>query len=154
VLGFGRRLREAFWRGLPEYCEALELVDDAELAPFHADFLSRLGMTFTHGDYANLDAIAGKARLAERLFRRALTYYPHQRAYLGLGILLQKGGRHEACRGLLGDAVERYPRAKELHLCLAVSLITLGQTTRAVEVLTPFREDPQAAVYLNHCRNS
>jgi anaerobic magnesium-protoporphyrin IX monomethyl ester cyclase len=154
VLGFGKRLREAFWRGLPAYCEALELVEDAELAPFHADFLSRLGLTFTHGDYATMDAIAGKARLAERLFRRALEYYPHQRAYLGLGILLQKRGRHEACHGLLGDAVERYPRAKELHLCLAVSLINLGHFNQAIEVLTPFQEDPQAAAYLNHCRNS
>ena len=152
VLGFGRCLREAFWRGLPDYCESVELVDDADLAPFHADFLSRLAMTFTHGDYASIDAIADKARLAGGLFRRALTYYPHQRAYLGLGILLQKGGRHGECRGLLEDAVERYPQAKELHLCLAVSLIALGHASRALAVLTPFQDDPQAAAYLNHCR--
>jgi radical SAM superfamily enzyme YgiQ (UPF0313 family) len=153
VLAFGKRLREAFWQGLPEYCRAIDLVEDPELAPFHADFLSRLGMTFTHGDYAANDAISGKAPLAEALFRRSLTYFPHQRAYLGLGILLQKAGRHAECRTLLAEAVGRYPRIKALHLCLAVSLITLGEITRAIETLTPFQADPQAAAYMDHCRH-
>lgn len=151
VLDFGGRLREAFWRGLPRYCDAIELVEDADLAPFHADFLSRLAMTFTHGDYAAIDAIADKQRLAEKLFRRALGHYPHQRAYLGLGILLQKGGRHDECERLLSGAVDKYPQVKELHLCLAVSLINLGRAARAIDLLTPFKDDPQAAAYLAQC---
>jgi radical SAM superfamily enzyme YgiQ (UPF0313 family) len=152
VLRYGRQLRQGFWRGLPGYCRAIDLVDDPELAPFHADFLSRLGMTFTHGDYAAIDAIEDKSHLAEMLFRRALTYFPHQRAYLGLGILLQKAGRHAACRTLLEEGVRHYPRIKELHLCLAVSLIALRETAQAVETLTPFKTDSQAAAYLAYCR--
>ncbi|MDJ0782558.1 MAG: radical SAM protein [Desulfosarcinaceae bacterium] len=152
MLAFGSRLREAFWLALPEFCRAIELVEDPELAPFHADFLSRLGMTFTHGDYAGQDAIAEKTQLAEHLFRRALEYDPHQRAYLGLGILLQKAGRHDACRKLLDAAAGRYPHAKEIHLCLAVSLIALQELPRAIQVLTPFKADAQAAAYLAYCR--
>jgi anaerobic magnesium-protoporphyrin IX monomethyl ester cyclase len=154
VLAFGKQLRTAFWRGLPGFCRAVELVDDPELAPFHADFLSRLGMTFTHGDYAAVKTIPAKAELAEALFRRALAHHPHQRAYLGLGIMLQKAGRHEECRSLLVVAVGRYPRVKELNLCLAVSHLALGEVARAMEILTPFEADPQAAAYLNHCRRA
>jgi radical SAM superfamily enzyme YgiQ (UPF0313 family) len=152
VLAYGKRLRTAFWRRLPGFCRAIDLVDDAELAPFHADFLSRLGMTFTHGDYAEIEAIAEKDSLAEELFRRALIHYPHQRASLGLGILYQKAGRHRECRSLLGEAVAHYPQSKELNLCLAVSYIALGEVARAIDVLTPFKADPQAAAYLDHCR--
>ncbi|MEJ2641325.1 MAG: cobalamin-dependent protein [Desulfosarcinaceae bacterium] len=151
VLAFGKQLRTAFRQGLPDFCRAVELVDDAELAPFHADFLSRLGMTFTHGEYADIAEIPGKEALAEELFRRALTHYPHQRAYLGLGILLQKVGRHRACRTHLEEAVGRYPQSKELNLCLAVSYIALGEVDRAIETLTPFKTDAQATAYLDLC---
>lgn len=152
VLAYGRQLRTTFWRGLPDFCRAVDLVDDPEMAPFHADFLSRLGMTFTHGDYADIEEIPGKDGLAQELFQRALTHYPHQRALLGLGILFQKAGRHRECRALLGKAVDRYPQSKELNLCLAVSHIALGEAGRAIDILTPFKTDPQAAAYLDHCR--
>jgi anaerobic magnesium-protoporphyrin IX monomethyl ester cyclase len=52
VLGFGRRLREGYFTMLPAFAEQLELVDEPDLYPFHADFLSRLALTFSHGDYA------------------------------------------------------------------------------------------------------
>ncbi len=92
VLSFGRELRQSFYEGLPEAVAALELEDREEFYLLHAEFLSRLAMTFDHGDYAGIEAIPNKTSIAENLYRRALGYHPDQRAYLGLGIILQKEG--------------------------------------------------------------
>lgn len=72
VLEYGRRLREAFHRGLPGFVQALAPIDDPEFRPLHSDFFSRLAMTFDQGDYAGVEAIPDKPRLAESLYRRAL----------------------------------------------------------------------------------
>ena len=87
ILAFGKRLRSHFCEKLPEFVEALKLIDQMDLYAQHADFFSRLAMTFEKGDYAAVDAIPHKYRLAEKLYQRSLTYAPHARAYLGLGML-------------------------------------------------------------------
>ena len=90
VLSFGRRLRSDFYRHLPEFADSINLVQDKSLDHLHADFLSRLAMTFSHGDYAAIDAIPEPRAVAERLYKRALEYHPDHRAFLGLGMLFQK----------------------------------------------------------------
>ncbi|MGB9498107.1 MAG: B12-binding domain-containing radical SAM protein, partial [Dissulfuribacterales bacterium] len=87
ILAFGERLRSAYYQSLPEFVEEIHLVDKEELYPMHADFLSRLGMTFSHGDYAKIEAVGDRERIAEKLYLRALRYFPDHRAYLGLGII-------------------------------------------------------------------
>ena len=85
ILDFGKRLRTAFYKSLSTFAEALDLIDEEQFYEMHADFCSRLAMTFSQGDYANNEAIKGKAEAAETLFNKALLYAPDHRAYLGLG---------------------------------------------------------------------
>ena len=92
VLAFGLRLRSEYYKSLPDFVDSIELIEKEDFFEIHSDFLSRLGLTFTHGDYAMIEAIKGKDKIAERLFRRSLDYYPDHRAYLGLGIIKQVTG--------------------------------------------------------------
>ena len=78
ILDYGRLLREAFHRGLPGFVEALAPIDDPEFHPLHADFFSRLAMTFDQGDYARVEAIPDKPVIAESLYRRALRLSPRR----------------------------------------------------------------------------
>jgi len=56
ILAFGKRLRTAFYKQLPAFVNHIRLTDDRSLLRHHAGFLSRLGMTFDHGDYAGVKA--------------------------------------------------------------------------------------------------
>ena len=127
ILSWGKTLRREFFRHLPEFVDSIDLIEDPDLHPFHADFLSRMGMTFSHGDYAQHPDIPGPETTAEKLFRRALSYAPVHRAYLGLGILLQKRGAAAESVDLLLAATERYPESDELLTCLGISYMNLGQ---------------------------
>lgn len=149
VLEFGRRLRSAFYESLPEFIDSLELEDLPELAPLHADFLSRLAMTFEHGDYARIEAIPGKERLARSLYQRALAYHPDSRAYLGLGIGLQKQGRDAESRAILAEGLSRFPEDAHLNICLGITYMNLGEYRRALEMLLPFAES--AGRYIADC---
>ena len=60
ILEFGRDLRASFYRNLPGFAEDLDLVDEREFYPLHADFFSRLAMTFDQGDYSRVEEIPDK----------------------------------------------------------------------------------------------
>jgi hypothetical protein len=148
VMAHGRRLREGFYRRLPGYAASLELVDRPELYPFHADFLSRLAMTFDQGDYAHIDAVPEKEATAEALYRRALTYHPDPRAYLGLGILAQKRGDDHASLEILTEGARRCPGDGHIPVALAVSHLNLGRFREAATLLEPFDRRPDALPFL------
>ena len=154
VLAFGRRLRSAFYDNLPGFVDALELVDLEELYPFHADFLSRLAMTFDHGDYASVDAIEDKDAIARRLYEKALTYHPDARAYLGLGMQLQKAGRLDDSLNLLTKATELFPGNAQLNICLGVSYLNLERFEDALDCFEPFKQEDQARRFIEICRQS
>ena len=61
ILEFGRDLRESFYRNLPGFAEDLDPVDEREFYPLHADFFSRLAMTFDQGDYCPRGRHSGQA---------------------------------------------------------------------------------------------
>lgn len=151
ILEFGRTLRRRFHESLPAFADAIRLKEDPELHPFHADFLSRLAMTFTHGDYARNEAIPDPQGTAERLYRKALTYHPDHRAFLGLAVLRQQQRRFAESAELLEQGVRHFPGSEELHLCLAVSRMNLGRFDSAVEALLQFPRSRQAAFYLAQC---
>jgi radical SAM superfamily enzyme YgiQ (UPF0313 family) len=154
VLAFGRKLRSAFYRHLPGFVDAVQLVDIEELAPLHADFLSRLAMTFDHGDYATIDAIEGKSGIARQLYERALQYHPDPRAYLGLGMQLQKNGRMEDCARLLGEATAHFPNHEQLNICLGVSFMNMERYEDALRCFEPFAHDQQTMRFLQICRQA
>ncbi|MDR3554413.1 MAG: radical SAM protein [Syntrophobacteraceae bacterium] len=152
VLTFRNRLRKAFYEGLPSFVDAIELVDSEEFHPLHADFLSRLGMTFSHGDYAEIEAIPDREAIAVRLFKRALRYAPHPRAYLGLAMIHQKNRAHGEAIELLPEAIQLFPENEPLHICLAVSLMNLGKFGDALSRLMKFQDSPDAQRHIEACR--
>jgi radical SAM superfamily enzyme YgiQ (UPF0313 family) len=151
VLDFGRELRTAFYEHLPFFADAVELVDIPELYPQHADFLSRLAMTFDHGEYAGIDAIRDKAATARKLYRRALAFHPDARAYLGLGILNQKQGAYETSVKILSEGLRRFPGHEHLSICLAVSFMNTGRYQKALSCLLPFQNSQQALPLIVDC---
>ncbi|MCG6893141.1 MAG: cobalamin-dependent protein [Desulfobacteraceae bacterium] len=154
VTAFGARLRSRYYERLPRYAESVELIDRKELYGPHAEFLSRLAMTFECGDYAGVDAIPDKERVAETLYRRALRYAKVPRAYLGLGILAQKRRDYDGSIEVLAEGLRRFPRDPQLGVCLAVSHMNTGDFPRALEILRPLEGHPEADSYIEACRRA
>jgi radical SAM superfamily enzyme YgiQ (UPF0313 family) len=152
ILDFGRSLREAFYTGLGGFVEALDPIDDPEFHPLHADFFSRLALTFHQGDYARIENIAGKLEIAEALYRRALSWYPDARAYLGLGLLAQQAGRLTESVGPLTEGLSHFPENEPLRTCLAVSRMNQGRFKEALGLLAPCSDQPQVRQLVEACR--
>jgi hypothetical protein len=71
IMAFGKKLRSEFYKSLPEFIDAIRLKDQKDLYAFHADFLSRLAMTFSHGDYSGIEEIEAPDEIALSLYKRA-----------------------------------------------------------------------------------
>jgi len=151
ILAFGKKLRRHFHENLPRYADAVTLADRRAFYPLHADFLSRLAMTFDQGDYAHIADIPGKARTAERLYRRALAYHPEPRAYLGLGIMAQKRRDYAGSVGILTDGIGHFPSESSLNICLAVSFMNQAQFERGLELLLPFQHVAESRPLIAGC---
>lgn len=144
ILEWGQRLRTCFHDHLSGYVEALKLVDDKQFYPWHADFYSRLALTFEQGDYAHIDAIADKTGLAAKLYHKALEYHPDARAYLGLGIQSQKSGDYGGSTMVLERGLSHFPEDPQLNVCLGISYLNLEKYEQALAHLRPY--DHQAHV--------
>ena len=151
VQRWGRRLREGFYRLLPEIVANIRLLEDPDFAPLHADFLSRLAMTFSHGDYARIAAIADKDRLAAELYDRALAYHPDPRAFLGRAILHQQAGAFDQAGVLLEQALSHHPQNQALNICQGINLLNRNRPREAIALLLNFPDAPQAAAALAAC---
>jgi len=151
VLSYGQTLRSAFYGRLPDFVRSLELIDEKPLYGLHADFLSRLGLTFDQGDYARIEAVAGKAVLAEELYRRALAYHPDARAFLGLGILHQKRHDYAASVKILRQGLAHFPGHEQLSLCLGISLLNQDAIEDALDCFLPFENSAQALHLAARC---
>jgi radical SAM superfamily enzyme YgiQ (UPF0313 family) len=152
VLSFGKRLRTAFYENVHAFAESVSLVDRRELYPRHADFCSRLAMTFTHGDYARNESVRDKERVAEKLFRKGLDYGPDERGFLGLSILNQKRGDHREVVGILQRGVSEFPFSEPLHVCLGISYMALGEYEKALSCFSRFPESERTRGYIELCR--
>jgi radical SAM superfamily enzyme YgiQ (UPF0313 family) len=135
VMALGKRLKDAYFQALPAFVQDIELVDEPGFASLHADFLSRLGMTFHYGDYAALPMIKEPALIAEACYRRALGYAQNARASLGLGLLSLKRRDFAAAASTLGPAAQAFPEDLQLCLYLGISLLNLGDFELAVSAL-------------------
>lgn len=154
VKAFGRRLREGFYRLLPAFADDIQLLDLPELHPCHADFLSRLALTFDQGDYAQIGAIGQPQDIAERLYRRALTYGPDARAFLGLGMMAQRQRRFDQSVELLEQGMAHFSADSQLAICLAVSHMNLGRFAKAEALLALYADDAEVAPLLAECRRA
>jgi anaerobic magnesium-protoporphyrin IX monomethyl ester cyclase len=151
VIGFGRRLREGYFSLLPEFAEQIELADIPDLYPLHADFLSRLGLTFSHGDYAENPLVEKNLATAVMLFKRSLDYHPDHRAFWGLGLVCQHQCRFDESIVVLQQGIEHHQESVDLRLALANSLIRLARYEEARTCLEGFAAHPQAVEQIVRC---
>ncbi|MBN1850105.1 MAG: cobalamin-dependent protein [Deltaproteobacteria bacterium] len=151
ILAFGQRLRTDFYGNVHQFAKAVQLIDKKELYPLHADFLSRLGMTFSHGDYSRVDHVQGKDLTAEMLFQRALAYYPDQRAFLGLAILKQKQGDFQKAIQFALKGIRYFPENKDLNICLGISYMNMGEYNQALSYLLKFQDLEETKPYIIEC---
>ncbi len=152
VFAFGDKLRNYLYENINHFVESVDLIDNEELYEEHADFLSRLGMTFSHGDYSMVEAIENKDGIAEKLFRKSLDYYPNDRAYLGLGMLQQKNRRFEEAVEILSKGVELFPDSEDLSLCLGISYMNIGNYNAALSRLQKMQDSKEATYYIEKCQ--
>ena len=108
-------------------------------------------MTFDHGDYSRIDAIKYKKGIAEKLYRRSLTYFPDARAFLGLGILSQKRGDYGESGRILSQGLTQYPEDPQLNICMGVCLMNLGEYEQALSHFLKFRDIKEAVDFAAEC---
>lgn len=154
VMAFGQKLRASFYENVGQFADSVELIDKKEFYQSHSDFLSRLGMTFSHGDYARNRAMKNKDQTARKLYEKALAYSPDHRAYLGLGVILQKSGDYEASVEILSEGVGHFPESESLNMSLGISYLNLGKHAQALPYFLKFKRSEQAAYYINVCQEA
>jgi len=151
ILAFGQKLRSDYYRHLTEFADAVQLIDDKGLYESHADFLSRLAMTFSHGEYALIEDIPGKEELAQRLYERSLSYFPNQRAYLGLGIIRQKQRKYKESVQILSEGARQFPENESLATCLGISYMNLGRYEEALKCFQEFSDSKDILPHITAC---
>ena len=117
----------------------------------HADFCSRLGMTFSHGDYSRNELIVEKEEAAEKLYKRALAYAPDHRAYLGLGVLRQNEHEDQEAVKVLSEGIKHFPDSQQLHVCLGISYMNLGEYDNALTYLLKFQDSQETNDHIARC---
>ena len=154
ILAFGKKLRTSFYERVHSYANSIELVPRKDLYPWHADFCSRLGMTFSHGDYSKIQEVRQKVETAEKLFMKSLGYYPDHRAYLGLGMLKQRKGEFKESVKILEEGLSHWPASEDLNLCLGVSHMNLRNFRAALDHFSKFPESKTSQKSINECRRA
>jgi radical SAM superfamily enzyme YgiQ (UPF0313 family) len=154
ILAFGKKLRTAFYEKVHAYAESIELVERKDLYLWHADFCSRLGMTFSHGDYSKVQEVRQKLETAEKLFRKALGYCPDHRAYLGLGMIMQRKGEFKESVEIIEEGLSHWPDSEDLNLCLGISSMNLGDFTTAMDHFSRFPKSKTANQFKAECERA
>jgi anaerobic magnesium-protoporphyrin IX monomethyl ester cyclase len=111
-------------------------------------------MTFSHGEYARIDAVREKEDTAERLYRRSLDYGPNHRASLGLGIVKQKQGLDQEAVKVLSEGLRFFPKSEPLNVCLGISYMNLGDRESALSQFLKFPDSREAKDYIAQCREA
>jgi anaerobic magnesium-protoporphyrin IX monomethyl ester cyclase len=148
ILAFGKKLRTSFYENVHSFAVSVHLIDRKDLYEEHADFYSRIGMTFSHGDYSKIEGIREKDETAEKLFKKSLEYHPNHRAYLGLGIARQKKKEYEESVKILSEGLKYFPSSEDLSLCLGISFMNLGDYKEAMSCFAKFPSSRAASAYM------
>lgn len=151
ILNFGRMLRNEFYKNLPDFVESIELLDDESLYKEHSEFLSRLGMTFSHGDYSRIEQISNKENIAKNLYIKSIKYHPNERAYLGLGIINQKKGDYLKSIEILEEGLRYFPLSEHLNMCLGISYMNVKRFEDALRCFLKFQDSEKMLEYIIAC---
>mgnify|MGYP001815825204 CR=1 FL=1 len=138
VSQFGKEIKESLQESIPTFIRSLELVDDKELFPFHASFLSRLALTIDRGDYPHVLEHAVAQDLARELYVKALEYAPDAQAYWGLGLLAQDEKDYQQAETILREGMKVFPQDRVLAKTLANTLINMGREEEALSLTQKF----------------
>jgi radical SAM superfamily enzyme YgiQ (UPF0313 family) len=152
VRDFGRHLRNTYHQLLPEFAQRIDLKKDPDLRRYQAGFLSRLGMTFSHGDYAAVNSAIDTSHIALELYRRAVGLHPDHRAYWAMAMVYQRQGRWDQAVETLNAGLVHFPESEELAIGMGSSLMRAAQYQQALEYLLPHARSRQAAAYIQRCR--
>jgi hypothetical protein len=131
VSQFGQTMKQAIQQSIPDFIRSLELVDDEDLFPFHASFLSRLALTIDRGDYPHALPKGAAQDLAKELYCKALEYAPDAQAYWGLGLLAQDKNDYQGAEAILQEGMRVFPKDDMLAKVLANTLVRLGREEEA-----------------------
>lgn len=134
VARFGKEMKRALQESIPDFIHSLELVDDEELFPFHAGFLSRLALTIDRGDYPHALPRGTARDLARELYYKALEYAPDAQAYWGLGLLARDEGDYRKAEAILEEGMRVFPNDGMLANVLATTLTRLGRKNDALRL--------------------
>jgi anaerobic magnesium-protoporphyrin IX monomethyl ester cyclase len=148
---FKKMLHTNFFTNLPSFVDEIDLIDDPELYPLHADFYSRLAMTFASGDYAKVEALGDRKTIAEKLYRKSLEYHPVPRAYLGIGMLRQKNRDFAESIKVLSEGLQHFPDDELINICQGINYMNLGQFNKALSFLLKFQDSPRALNFVAAC---
>ncbi len=151
VKAFGDRLRSEFYTNLDTFSRRIHLVDIKELYPWHADFLSRLAMTFSHGEYANDSRVKNQTETARQLYLKALSYAPDERAFLGFAMLHQRQKHFDKSISILEQGLTHHSESKDLNLCMGISHMNTGRYKTALIFLEKVKTLPGTQSYINIC---
>ena len=151
ILTYGNALRHAFYQNLPLFVEDIDLIKDPGFNQLHADFYSRLGMTFSHGDYSKIDAIPGKKSISEALFQKSLACYPDHRSYLGLGMLYQQEGAFEKSIRILDQGLIHFGSSMDLRVCQGINYMNLKDFDRALTYFLDYKDQEHVGPYIIQC---
>jgi radical SAM superfamily enzyme YgiQ (UPF0313 family) len=151
ILAYGKTLRNAFYQSLPSFIERITLIEDPAFHRYHADFYSRLGMTFSHGDYAEIESIANKKNIAESLFSKALDFHPDHRAYLGLGVLYQKQGLLNKSIQILNQGRVHFKNSMDLKICQGINYMNQDRFDKALHYFLDYEDHSHVRPYIRQC---
>ncbi|MGX9365133.1 radical SAM protein [Desulfoplanes sp. PS50] len=152
VLTWGKQLRIFFHAHLPGFATSLKLRKCDDLHSEFADFYSRLAMTFSHGDYATIEAVPDKLETARILYERSLSFAPSARAYLGLGMLAQKNRDMQSCQDIVARGLKHFPNDENLHQCMGIALMNQARFGEALEHFLPFEHTGRSRRFIEICR--
>jgi len=152
VKQFGDQLRKFFYNHVDKFAKEIDLVDEEDLYHHHADFLSRLGMTFSHGEYAVNNQVFNQDETAKTLYNQALSFYPDFRAYLGISMLLQKQRKFAEAISFLERGLTHFPDNKDLNTCMGVCLMNTGRFQNALDFFQKAGPSEDIKSYIRICR--
>jgi anaerobic magnesium-protoporphyrin IX monomethyl ester cyclase len=154
VKRFGEKLRTTFFKNLDKFTLDINLVDNKDLYVEHAKFLSRLGMTFSYGEYADNKYVKNwpNIAIAEQLFKKALIYYHDLDAYLGLGMLFQKKAQFTKAISYLEKGLVFFQDSYDLNICMGLCYMNTKNFKNALNYFNKFKHNPAAEQYIQICK--
>ena len=66
----------------------------------------------------------------------------------------QKYKDHQNVIITTSNGLQFFPNSAELHICLGISLMQLGDFEKALNSFSKARHNPQASIYIQQCRDA